>query len=110
MGRRNIMSREFGSHLRGYFHHQIEYAAQDCLDGRDETTRKWGKFLRALEPVAYAIATSEACDSGEEFPVMETIKHMPALEAALDEIKRHIKVYENIADQAVRDAMEKGNK
>jgi hypothetical protein len=103
------MSREFGSYSSGYFDTQMEYAAEDCQRGRDALTRQWGVFLEAFKPVAVAIASSEACDSGPDYPIMETISAMPALRAALDEIERHVSVYRDVAQAAVREHLEKAN-
>jgi hypothetical protein len=101
------MSREFGSYASGYLHTQIEYAASDLEHGRDATTRAWSKFFRAFHPVAYAICSSEACDSGEDDSIVATIKALPELQAALDEMKQHVALYDRLMKDAVRAALEK---
>jgi hypothetical protein len=82
------VSREFGSYEPGYFHYQIDLAAQDCRGGHDEMTRLWGEFLAVFRDVSYAIASSEAGDSSESFTVKETIKAMPKMREALDQIEK----------------------
>ncbi len=89
------MSREFGSYETGYFHYQMSNATSDCLGGSDELTRLWGKFFAEFEPIAYAIASSEAGDSG------------PAIEAYVNTYER---VAEHAASAAVRKAMDDGAK
>jgi hypothetical protein len=84
------MSREFGSYEPGYFHYQMDLAAQDCREGNDELTRLWGGFLSAFYPIAYAIASSEAGDSGPDFPVNATKEHMAALRRELDKIEQYV--------------------
>lgn len=84
------MSREFGSHQSGYFHTQMDQAASDCLDGRDELTKLWGKFLFEFKDVAWAIASSEACDSGPEYPIEMTSERLPRLQDELDRIKDYV--------------------
>lgn len=99
------MSREFGSCLSGYLHHQIDYAADDLAGGRDAMTRAWAPFFQAFSEVAYAIAASEAQDSGEYDSIMATIRMMPQLQAALDTVKDHVRPFEDVMREAVRDAV-----
>lgn len=40
------MSREFGSYVNGYFHSQMEQAAEDCKNGDYPLTKVWGNFLK----------------------------------------------------------------
>ena len=101
------MSREFGSYMSGYFHTQIEYAADDCLCGRDGITRLWGEFLKAFYPVAYAISTSEACDSDVDYPIMECIRQMPELESRLKDISEYLRPFEDVIDEAIKDFVSK---
>lgn len=84
------MSREFGQCNSGYFHTQMMYAKEDCLNGNDELTRLWGKFFEAFEDVAYAIATSEADDLSGAFPITTSIKHMDELDNAFTNIKYYL--------------------
>lgn len=97
------MSREFGSCSSGYFHQQIENAASDCLNGKDDLTRLWGEFFREFEPVAYAIATSEACDSDVSYSIKENLRHIAKLKSALDSIDAYLKPFGRVADDAVRE-------
>lgn len=97
------MSMEFGSYSTGYFHYQIDTAAQDCLGGRDELTRLWGVFLVAFEPIAYDIAMSEANDSGPDASIMENIRQKKALAAALRAIEKYLEPYERVMQSAVRE-------
>ncbi len=101
------MSREFGSYSAGYLHSQIENAADDLAGGRDAMTRAWAAFFRAFHPVAYAICSSEACDSGEDDSILETIKQLPELQAALDKVRAHVRPFEMVAQEAVRQALAK---
>lgn len=99
------MSREFGSYSAGYFHTQIEYAYEDLRSGKDEISREWSKFFHEFQDVAYAIASSEAHDSGPDFPISTTIKKLPSLVAALKDVERFVQPYKAVADAAVRDAI-----
>lgn len=96
------MSREFGSYTAGYFHQQIETAANDCLAGRDQLTKLWGEFLREFQPIAYAISSSEECDSGPEYPIMETMQHLPAMIKRMDNIEQFMNTYKRVAEEAVK--------
>lgn len=96
------MSREFGSYSSGYFHTQMDQGATDCLEGRDPLTKLWGQFLREFAPVAYAIASSEACDSGPDFTIIETLQRMPSMKARLDDIVSFTEPYRRCMEQAVR--------
>lgn len=96
------MSREFGSYASGYLHTQIECAADDLAGGRDATTRVWADLIKAFHPVAYAICSSEACDSGEYDSIMRSIEQMPALKAALAKAEAHIDPYRRVMEEAVR--------
>ena len=85
------MSRQFGSCQPGYFHSQIMTASEDCQEGNDELTRLWGDFLGAFYPIAYAIASSEAGDSGPDLPIKRTLEHLPKLRQCLDDIEQFAK-------------------
>lgn len=91
--------------MSGYLHQQIEYAADDCLSGRDEITKKWGKFLKTFSKIAYAIASSEACDSGSDYPITETIKLKRQLENDLQEVFKYVQPFEDCMQEAVREAL-----
>lgn len=104
------MSREFGSYQTGYFHTQIETAANDALAGRAKITRLWGKFLEEFKHVAYSIATSEANNSAEDDPIMESIKRMPALQNRLVAIMAYLEPFERVAEEAVREQCAKAGK
>jgi hypothetical protein len=101
------MSREFGSCERGYFYRQIENAASDLLDGREELTKKWGKFFHEFIDISYAISGCEAIDNGPDYPIFETIKHIKNLKVILDEIEKYCSVYQAVAENAVREYIEK---
>jgi hypothetical protein len=104
------MSREFGSYTSGYFHEKIESCASDAKCGRDFLTRLWGRLLGELYHVAYAVSTSEACDSGPDYPIMESILRMPELKKSLDEIDQYLEPYRRVAENAVREAAKKEGK
>lgn len=104
------MSGEFGSYSSGYFDTQISYAIEDLAGGRDALSREWSKFFHAFLPIAHAICRSEACDSGPSYPIMETIGQMPRLKQVLDDIDKHVRVYKEVADAAVREAEKARNR
>jgi predicted MarR family transcription regulator len=99
------MSREFGSYTSGYFDSQMEQAASDLMTGSYALTRAWAPFFEEFCPVAYAIASSEAGDSGPDYSILETIRHIERLKALLGDIERHVEPYKRVADAAVRDAL-----
>jgi hypothetical protein len=101
------MSGEFGGYRGGYFHNQIEYAAEDLADGRDDLTHEWAKFFEAFYPIAKAISWSEACDSGPAYPITETINRIGALKVILNDIEARVKVYKEVADDAIRNHVKK---
>ena len=101
------MSREFGSYVSGYFHDQIEVAADDCLSGSDELTRLWGDFLKEFSYIAYYISTSEAHDGEPHLPILATIEKMDILEKKLSGINSFIDPYKKVAEKAVHDAIKK---
>lgn len=96
------MSREFGAYIGGYFYDKVRNAADDCRDGRDDLTRLWGKFLTEFSDIAYAIASSEACDSGLDYPIFECIERLPRLNAILNEIDHYLRPFRDVAEAAVR--------
>ena len=99
------MSREFGSYDSGYFHTQMENAASDLANGSDELSRIWAGFFQEFQHIAYAIASSEACDSGEDYPILETIQRMEALKRQLGRVEEFVKPYRAVAAAAVRQAL-----
>lgn len=103
------MSREFGSYNGGYFHQQIDNCANDALAGRDELTRLWGQFLAEFSPIAYSIASSEACDSGEDDTIIETIARLSALQKRLYDVEKYVESYKRVAEEAVRKALRRQN-
>lgn len=102
-----MMSREFGSYTSGYFDTQIETAAYDCLGGHYEHTRLWGEFLKEFSEVAYGIASAEAYDWSEGGAVIRSIRHFPAIRQALKDIEEYLKPFQDVADEAVRKAIDK---
>jgi hypothetical protein len=99
------MSREFGSCMGGYFNSQMEQAASDLMSGRDALTRVWAPFFEEFCPIAYAIASSEAGDSGPDYSILETIRHIDRLKALLGDIEKHVEPYKRVAETAVREAL-----
>ena len=78
------MSREFGDcHSGGFFHDKVRGAAEDAETGRHEITKAVGALLQALYPLAYAISSAEACDSGEDRPLTVAIEQSAKLRDAL---------------------------
>lgn len=104
------MSREFGSYMSGYFHSQIGYAVGDLAEGSHELTRLWGKWFEEFYPVAYAIASCEACDSGAYDPIMTTIQKLSALKQAMAAIKEYLRPFEDVIEVAIREKIEKDSK
>ena len=104
------MSGEFGQYAQGYFHTQMEYAAEDLEDARSEIAKKWGVFFREFVPVAKAISWNEACDSGEDAPIFETLERMDRLQEALNDIKQTLQPYRDCMRRAVREECEKRGK
>ena|ERR1019366_2997536 len=104
------MSREFGSYESGYFHTQIETAAQDCLNGKDPLTKLYGEFLKEFSEIAYQISNSEAFDSGPEYPILATIERIGLLKSRLNDIEYFIEPYKRIAENAVRELASKEKK
>ena len=100
------MSREFGSYYAGYFHAQMDTAASDCECADYEITRRWGKVLRAFAPVAYAIANVEAGDSGEDNPIMESIRQWPQIEQAMREVEDYLYPFRRVMEKAVSKAVD----
>ena len=98
------MSGEFGSYQGGYFHSQIDTAATDLANGTLQTTRMWAPFFAAFRPVAEAIAYAEARDCSEAETIMETIKALPALKRALDDIDSAMQTYRDVI-RAYRDVI-----
>lgn len=100
------MSGEFGTyHVSGYFHYQIEVAADDCLQGGGEITRLWGEFLNAFVPVAHEISWFEAADSGVDAPIVATLEHLTELRAKLRAIENYVEPFKRAAPRPVRDAV-----
>jgi predicted MarR family transcription regulator len=99
------MSREFGSYTSGYFDTQIEQAASDLMTGQYALTRAWAPFFEEFCSVAVAISSSEAGDSGPDYSILETIRHIDRLKVLLADIERHVEPYKRVAEAAVRDAI-----
>lgn len=92
--------------MNGYFHQRIDQCADDALAGQDEITKLWGAFLKEFSHIAYAIASSEACDSGVEYPIMETIERSKALYEKLDAIRSYTRPFQDCMNKAVREYIE----
>lgn len=103
------MSREFGTYGGGYFHERMNDAADDLAGGNDGISKAWAKFFDEFRYVAYSIATSEAGDSAEYAPILETIRRMPALQKALDDVANYVQPFKDVAEYAVRNASEIGS-
>jgi len=96
------MSGEFGSYENGYFHTQIRIGAQDCKEGECELTRLFGDFLKSFHPIARAISWSEAGDSAESSLIIRCVEDFPELEKRMDSIKKYLRVYAEIRDEALK--------
>lgn len=96
------MSREFGSYENGYFHDQLYRGASDCLNGREEITRKWGAVLMAMEQIAVAISSAEACDSCVDYPILQSMADLPNVCNALKDVEDYLKPFKRVAEEAVR--------
>lgn len=96
------MSREFGTYNSGYFHDKIRDCANDCREGRDPLTKLWGEFLDEFYDVAYAISTSEACDSGPYDPILVNLNKLKTLQGKFDRIQLFLEDYKKVAYEAVR--------
>lgn len=78
------MSREFGDYGGcGYFHSKIQSARDDAEDGRTNGAKIMAAILKPLAEMAYAVASEEACDSGEDFVVSRFAEQEPELRSAL---------------------------
>lgn len=95
------MSGEFGTCGSGYFHTQIDNAADDLASGSEAMTRAWAPFFDAFRPVAKAICWVEASDSSPAHSIEETIARLPALKAALAQVEAFVEPYKVIARRAV---------
>lgn len=104
------MSGEFGNYLGGYFHNKIQSAAGDALGGHDPLTKLWGEFLKEFEDIAHSISYSEACDSGPDDTIWETIQRLPELKRRLANIEKFIEPYKRVSEEAVRAYAEKKKK
>lgn len=100
------MSGEFGSYNEGYFHSQMEYAADDCLGGSYEITKKWGEFLNEFRDVATAISWAEACDTGESHAIIESMKKIELLEQKLRDIKQYLRPFKDVAEKLTQKSIE----
>jgi hypothetical protein len=100
------MSREFGEWMGGYFHAKIQYAADDCREGRDRLTVLWGEVLELFYPVAYDIASSEASDCGPERTLRTTLEALPELRAKLYEIEAFARQFDGLEGNELRYALD----
>jgi hypothetical protein len=99
------VSGEFGSYSSGYLDTQMQQAADDLRGGNDELSRVWASFFDEFARVAYAICRSEAYDSGPDYPILETMRRLPALKAELAKVEAFVKPYADVAEAAVRAAL-----
>ncbi len=97
------MSREFGSYANGYFHTQMVIAAQDCLDGKFEITRKWGGVLEEFKTIAFAISSAEAYDSFESEPILASIEKIGNIERKLEDLRKYLALFVMVSEEAVRE-------
>lgn len=104
------MSGEFGNCFNGYFQEHVHEAVSSYREGRDPLTRLWGEFLEEFDSVAHAISRSEACDAGPDYPILESIAHMKAMQEKLDKIKTFLRPFEDCMQHAVRKHLEQGVK
>lgn len=99
------MSREFGDYAGGmYMHAYVDSAADDCAGGRGPVTALLGGILRTLYPLAYAVSSHEACDSGPDRPLFAAIEGLPEIKRAVAALEAHVEPYRLVAEAAVREA------
>ena len=101
------MSGEFGEFQGGYLHAQILQHAEDCLACDNKLTKLWGEFFKALHPMMHDLCWFEAGDSHFASSVAGCIKDLPELQRCLNDIKNFTKPYEEVAQNAVREYVEK---
>jgi hypothetical protein len=76
--------------------------ADDCLEGREEITRKWGALVRELYPVFRAICRAEAYDTGVYAPIWESMTALPRILERLQEIENYLEPYRDVVQEAIR--------
>lgn len=105
------MSREFGEYgCSGYFHQKLGAVVEDARSGKDPLTKLWGEFLESIQPVAYAIASSEARDAGPDFTIFQTIESFNEINRRLEAIRSFVEPYRRVAEEAVRSSLRNSKK
>lgn len=99
------MSGEFCGTGSGYFHWYIEAAAAKHKGGNYEITRLLGELLEHLDPVLRAAAYAEACDTGLETLVEETIPHVEPMRRALLALDGYVAPFRSLMQMAAREAL-----
>lgn len=85
------MSREFGEYGGcGYFHDKIAKAKEDADGGDTRGAKVMAALLAPLADMAYAVASEEAGDAGEDMVVSKFAKAFPALRSALHAVEDFI--------------------
>lgn len=85
------MSREFGEYGGcGYFHDKIAKAKEDAESGDTRGAKVMAALLAPLADMAYAVASEEAGDAGEDMVVSRFAKAFPALRSALHAVENFI--------------------
>lgn len=104
------MSREYCWVSQCYFYRAIEEAAQEHLESDKESTRMLGAFLKALEPVAYAVASYEESDSGPDYPIEMLIGLKRKLPELQNQLNDFLRPYERVMESAVRNYIKEQEK
>jgi hypothetical protein len=95
--------------MSGFMHHKIQYAAEDCDQGQYELTHKLAHILKSLENIAYSVSSIEAGDDAEGSAILDTIKELPKVKAAVDDLENYLRVFGSVAQYAIREYLEKNS-
>lgn len=99
------MSGEFCGAGNGYFHWYVKDAADEHKGGTYEITRLVGGLLEHLAPVLRAAAYAEACDTGSDYLIEETIQHVEPMRLALLALDGYVSPFRSLMERAAREAL-----
>ena len=98
------MSGEFGEYnVQGYIDDQIASVARTCkYDGSGmRITKLWGEVFGELVCIAHEIAYAEECDTSEATAILESMKQLPNIQKALDNVRQYLKTFESVIEESI---------
>jgi len=92
------MSGEFGDNYSDrFFHNNLQEAVDGGMCAKLKTSKKWVAVLKEINRISTDISYAEASDTGEDDLIVESIKVLPQVKKALNDLEEHLELYDLVA-------------